>query len=113
MRRYGTLCKKISLPTHSHSPEIAVCPVGWTLERFKRNRVKDVLIDDDLFELVFNDSISLIAYGPMVQNETGQWSLLNLDAEDYLDAFSGARVSDVAYVFQMIRGWAFTTCKLD
>ncbi len=92
-------CAKHLCPLILTRQKSLVCPVGWTLERFKRNRVKDVLIDDDLFELVFNDSISLIAYGPMVQNETGQWSLLNLDAEDYLDAFSGARVSDVAHVF--------------
>lgn len=82
--------------THQKS---LVCPIGWTLARFEHNQVNDVLIDDDIFELVFNDGISLIASGPTMQNNKGKWSLLNLDAEDYLDAFSGARVSDVAHVF--------------
>jgi len=92
-------CAKHFCPLILTHQKSLVCPVGWTLERFERNRVKDVLIDEDLFELVFNDGISLIAYGPTVQNQAGQWSLMNLDAEDYLDAFSGSRVTDVAHVF--------------
>lgn len=92
-------CVKHFCPLILTRQKLLVCPVGWTLERFERNRVKDVLIDEDLFELVFNDGISLTAYGSTVQNEARQWSLLNLDAEDYLDAFSGARVTDVAHVF--------------
>jgi len=92
-------CAKHLCPFILTRQKSLICPVGWTLERFERNRVKDVLIDDDLFELVFNDGISLSAYGPTMQNEAGKWSLLNLDAEDYLEAFSGARVSDVAHVF--------------
>jgi len=92
-------CAKHLCPLILTRQNSLICPVGWVLERFEHNRVKDVMIDNDLFELVFNDGISLIAYEPMTLNEAGKWSWLNLDAENYLDAFTGAHVAVVAHVF--------------
>jgi hypothetical protein len=92
-------CQEHLCPFLQIGDKARICPVGWTLDRFRNNTVKDVLYEDELLELVFNDGISLTAYRPAVRVEQGHWSFLELDADGFLEIFTGARVHEVAYVF--------------
>ncbi len=91
-------CAKHLCPTILTREKARLCPIEWVLDRFEHNAIQDVLFEDDLLELVFNDGIRLTAYTPAVCSETGEWSPLELDAEGSLEAFTAARISDALYV---------------
>lgn len=92
------ICSKHLCPTILTREKARLCPIDWALDRFQQNAIQDVLFEDDLLELVFNDGISLTAYRPAARSETGEWSSLELDAEGFLEVFTGARISDAMYI---------------
>ncbi len=63
-------CSKHLCPYILIREKTRLCPIEWVLDRFQHNAIQDVLFEDDLLELVFNDGISLTAYRPAARGET-------------------------------------------
>ncbi len=87
-----------------------LCPVEWVLERVDHHPVKDVIYEDEQLDLVFSDG--LIMTIEKVGRRVGERHLgwLEYDADEYLDAFWGARLAAIAVIPAFELG---ETCYLE
>jgi hypothetical protein len=91
-------CAKHLCPLILTREKTLLCPVSWMLDRFHHTTIKDVLFEDELLNLVFQDGLSLRVYSPTRQDDLGQWIRLELDAEGFLELLTGAQIHEVAYI---------------
>jgi len=103
-------CKTHLCPLAITDTLFPLCPVEWMLERIDDHPVKDVIYEDGQLDLVFSDGLimTIEKVGRRIGEKHLAW--LEYDADEYLDAFWGARLGTIAAIPAFELG---ETCYLE
>src|SRR5512133_1478449 len=91
-------CETLFGPLAITNTLFPICPVEWMLERLGHHPVKDVIFEDEQLELIFSDGLVLTTEQVFRRAEGDKVAWLEYDADEYLEAFCGAKLISVAAI---------------